>query len=144
MAGNTTDKRAIVCVDDEVIIVLSLIQELRNYFGDQFIYESAMNAGEAMSILGELSEEGIEVAIIITDWLMPGMKGDDFLIKIREKNPGIKSILITGQADEKAVERAVKEANVCAVLRKPWYPDDLLNALRKCCPEIFDSMIMDL
>ncbi len=129
------EKKAILCVDDEAIVVLSLKQELTSCFGDRFIYEGAMNAGEAMEIIDELVGEGIVVILIITDWLMPGIKGDEFLVKVRERHPGIKSIMITGQADDAAIERAKRLAGVSAVLRKPWSKDGLIGVIRACVPE---------
>lgn len=128
-------RKAIMCVDDELIILLSLKQELANYFGNRFLYESAMDAYEAMKIIDELVAEGVVVILIITDWLMPGLKGDEFLIKVRERHPGIKSIMITGQADEAAIRRARTEAGVSEVLRKPWSREGLIGAIQACVPE---------
>jgi CheY-like chemotaxis protein len=129
------NKKAIMCVDDEVIILLSLKQELANYFGSRFIYESAMDALTAMKIIDELVADGVDVILIITDWLMPGLKGDEFLIKVRERHPTIKSIMITGQADEAAIRRAKTEAGVSEVLRKPWSREGLFGAIKACVPD---------
>ncbi len=128
-------RKAILCVDDEMIIVLSMKLELANYFGDRFLYEGAMDAREAMKLLDELAAEGTAVALIITDWLMPGMKGDELLIRVRERHPDIKSILITGQADEAAIIRAKTEAGVYEVLKKPWHNEALIAAIEACIPE---------
>lgn len=126
------EKKAIVCVDDEAIIVYALKQELSNHFGDQYVYECAMNATEALSIIDELTEEGVGIAVIITDWLMPGTKGDELLIQLRKKHHDLKSIMITGQADQEAIERAKNDAGVSMVLRKPWLTKDLINAVQSC------------
>jgi DNA-binding NtrC family response regulator len=129
------NKKAILCVDDEALIVLSLKQELTDYFGNRFLYESAADADEAMKIIDELVAEGIEVILIITDWLMPGLKGDEFLILVRERHPQIKSIMITGQADAAAIKRAKEEAGVSEVLKKPWSKNGLISAIRACVAE---------
>ncbi len=70
------DKSAILCVDDEAIIVMSLIHELKTNLGERFIYESAMNAREAFQPIEDTIQEGNEVILVISDWLMPGIKGD--------------------------------------------------------------------
>jgi DNA-binding NtrC family response regulator len=127
------DKSAIICVDDEAIIVMSLMQELKMNLGERFIYESAMNAQEAFQAIEDLLHDGIRVILVISDWLMPGIKGDEFLIKVRERYPAIRSIMITGQADDAAVERVKREAMTCAVLRKPWNTHDLIEAIESCC-----------
>ncbi len=126
-------KKAIICVDDEAIIVLSLKQELQNRLGNEFQYEYAMNADEAMQVIDELYGERVRVILVISDWLMPGIKGDEFLITLRERYPEIKSIMITGQADDEAIERVLYEAGACAVLKKPWNTEDLIREVHACC-----------
>lgn len=114
------NKRAIMCVDDEAIILLSLVQELKKTFGRELEYEQAMNAELALKTLDELSEEGTDVILVISDWLMPGIKGDKFLEIVHERYPKIRSILITGNADAKAREGFEKLENLVAVFTKPW------------------------
>lgn len=123
---------AILCVDDEAIILLSLKEELRLHFGSRFRYETACNAKEAMSIIDELADEKVNVILIISDWLMPGMKGDEFLIQVKKKHPDIQSILVTGHADAASIERALKEASTSRVLTKPWGTTELIEAVKHC------------
>lgn len=122
-------KEAIICVDDEAIILLSLIQELKTSFGNSFLYEKALNADEALEIIRHLVKEGIKIILIITDWLMPGMKGDELLEIIKEEYPGIKAILITGQADQNAINKVIEKGLVLDVLKKPWNPSALKNLI---------------
>ena len=129
-------ERAILCVDDEPIILISLKQELKKKFGNRFNYETAMNADEAMEVVDELAGSGISVILILSDWLMPGIKGDEFLIRVHQKNPKIQSILITGHADEKAMERVKKEAGTYTVLPKPWNSNQLMEAVEFCCSRV--------
>ncbi len=126
------EKNTIICVDDEAIILMSLKEELRSNLGNRFLYESALNARDALQLIGELVNEGATEIMVISDWLMPGMKGDEFLAIVREKYPFIKTILITGQADDTAIERVMKEGIASAVLRKPWSTSQLLQAIEGC------------
>jgi CheY-like chemotaxis protein len=123
---------AILCVDDEAIILLSLKNELRMALGNKYIYESAMNALEAKNKIEILVKDGIDIILIISDWLMPGMKGDEFLIEIHKKYPKIKSIMITGHADPESIEKAKKEANLVACLSKPWNNKELIDIVKSC------------
>jgi len=125
-------KRAILCVDDEAIIVLSLKQELRSHYRDRFIYETALNAAEAMAIIEELAAEGVTVITIISDWLMPGLKGDEFLERVHERYPEIKSIIVTGHADEASLVRLLSQGSLSAILHKPWTSRDLIEAVDRC------------
>ena len=120
---------AIICVDDEVVILDSLKEQLKRQFGDRFIYEVAESAEEAWEVIEELQEDGIKIITIVSDWLMPGIKGDEFLIQIHQRFPKITKVMLTGQADEDAVERAKKEADLHACLYKPWTEAELTEII---------------
>jgi DNA-binding NtrC family response regulator len=122
-------RKAILCVDDEAIILLSLVQELKRAFGSKYLYEKALDAESALETVEELEREGAAVILIISDWLMPGMRGDAFIEAVKERYPGIKTILITGQADDEAIERVRKVASVLAVFKKPWNSKALIETI---------------
>ncbi|MDY6936323.1 MAG: response regulator [Cyanobacteriota bacterium] len=121
---------AIICVDDEVTILQSLEIELQDAFGDTYLYEFAESADEALEIIQEFGEDDIQVLVIVSDWLMPGMKGDEFLIKVHQIKPEIIKVMLTGQADEDAVERAKIQANLYRYLQKPWKNEELIDTIR--------------
>ncbi|EAW35412.1 response regulator [Lyngbya sp. PCC 8106] len=122
-------EKAIVCVDDEAIILESLKEQLKRRFGNQYLYEMAESVEEAWEIIEELKEEDIEILMIISDWLMPEIKGDEFLIKVHEKYPQIVTVMLTGQADGLAVKRAQDSANLYSCLYKPWSEKDLVDII---------------
>jgi CheY-like chemotaxis protein len=126
-------KEVILCVDDEKIVLSSLKTQLKRLFGDKFDYEFAESAEEALEIIDDLG--GMGVLIIVSDWLMPGIKGDEFLIKVHAKFPGIVKVLLTGQYDEEAAKRAKEGANLHALIQKPWKEEELyeiiMNGLHK-------------
>lgn len=124
-------KLAILCVDDEVTILNSLIRQMENAFGDSYLYEIAENAEEGLEIIAEMQAEDIGIIVIVSDWLMPGMKGDEFLIEVNKKFPKVVKILLTGQADEAAIERVKKEADLHRYLRKPWQNQELIDCIRE-------------
>ncbi|TQE81709.1 response regulator [Leptospira noguchii] len=136
LKDDTLKNNTILCVDDEPIILIALKQELKKQFGNEFQYETAINANEALEVVDELAQNGINVILILSDWRMPGIKGDEFLIHIHQKYPEIRSILITGHVDDAAVERVKKEAGTYAVLPKPWDPKQLADAVKVCCDQI--------
>lgn len=121
--------KAILCVDDEEVILESLKEQLKRRFGDQYLYEVAESAEEALEIIEELQLDSIKVLIIVSDWLMPEMKGDEFLIQVHQKFPDIVTVLLTGQADDAAIQRAKQEANLYCCLRKPWTEDELADVI---------------
>lgn len=125
----TRTETAILCVDDEKVILDSLKRQLRRRLSSEFVYEMAESADEAWEVIEELMENGVNVVVIVSDWLMPGMKGDEFLIKVHEKYPHIVKILLTGQASPEAIERARLQAHLHRYLHKPWDEDELIGAI---------------
>lgn len=127
---------AILCVDDEVTILKSLEIELQDAFGDDYLYEFAESADEALEIIEEFGEDEVQILIIVSDWLMPGMKGDEFLIQVHAIRPEIIKVMLTGQADEDAVERAKSHANLYRYLQKPWKNEELIDTIRSALSNV--------
>jgi len=122
-------KPIILCVDDEVMVLESLKRELKESFANRFLYEMAENAADALEIIEELQDDNIEIFLILSDWLMPGMKGDEFLITVHEKYPKIIKVMLTGQADDEAISRAKQFANLHRCLHKPWDGKELIKTI---------------
>jgi len=123
-------KCVILCVDDELVVLKSIESQLIHEFGEKYHIELAEGGVEALELLGELSEEGYTILVIISDWLMPEMKGDEFLIKAHEKFPHVLTLMLTGQADQEAIERTRNGANLYKLISKPWDATDLIGTIR--------------
>ncbi len=121
----------ILVVDDEKTVLDSLSEQLRRLFGDGVECEAAESADEALDVLAQLHAEDARVLVVVSDWLMPGLRGDAFLAEVRARYPGVGRILLTGQADPAVLERARVDGNVHRILFKPWRPDDLCEAVRQ-------------
>ncbi|MFW5659719.1 MAG: response regulator [Bacteroidota bacterium] len=126
----------ILCVDDEKLVLESLTSQLRSHYGDDYEYETAQNPKEAHELIDELMEEGITIYVIISDWLMPITKGDQFLIDVCDKLPDTKLIMLSGHADEDSVDRARKYANLHQFIRKPWEKDHLMQSIDAAVEEV--------
>ncbi|MDP8966714.1 MAG: response regulator [Cyanobacteriota bacterium] len=116
---------AIICVDDEPFVLESLKEQLKRYFGNRYYIEVAQSGEEALEIVEDLQEEGIDVPLIISDQIMPGMKGDELLIQLHDRYPKMLKIMLTGQASAEAVGRVVNAANLYRYIAKPWDETDL-------------------
>lgn len=123
-------KKSILCLDDEQTILTSLKGQLKRNFGSEYAYEFAESPDEALELIQELVDDGVEILLIVSDWLMPEMKGDEFLIEVHKKFPGIVKIMLTGQADGEAVKRAEQEANLFKCLSKPWNETELIETIQ--------------
>ncbi|WP_413165249.1 diguanylate cyclase domain-containing protein [Capilliphycus salinus ALCB114379] len=118
-------KPVVICVDDEPTILESLKVELRKALDNQCIIEVAESGQEALELLDELQEENSEIAVVLSDYLMPGILGDELLRIIHQRSPKTLNILLTGQADLPALGNAIKYAKLYRYIAKPWQPDDL-------------------
>lgn len=118
-------KPIILCVDDEEMILSSLRFQVKKFFQDFFHVETAHNADVALEIVKECNERQVEFPLVISDQIMPGMKGDELLIQINKTNPKTMKIMLTGQANADAVGNALNNANLYRFISKPWDPDDL-------------------
>ena len=122
---------AILCVDDEEIVLDSLKEQLRRYLPGDYRIETAENGSEALEVLAELEDENVEVPIIISDQIMPGIKGDDLLATVHQLYPSALKIFLTGQAGLDAVGNAVNKANLYRYISKPWDETDLHMTIRE-------------
>ena len=123
-------KPYILCVDDDKSILISLKAQLNHYLGEEFQFEFAECAEEAWEVIDELRADNQSISVVISDWIMPRIKGDEFLISIHEKYPDIIKLMLTGHAEEDAIKRATKDANLVACLGKPWDINELINIIR--------------
>lgn len=124
-------KRAIICVDDEKIVLTSIKEQLKNHFENQFVYVTSDNAAYTLELIDNLVKKEVDIIIIVSDWLMPGIKGDVLLTQIHQKFPNIITILLTGHADKKAIENAQVNANLFACIYKPWDEQVFIETIRR-------------
>ena len=125
------DERYILCIDDEQMILNSLSKQITDKFGEQYSIEITESGEEALELFDELTQEGGEVVMIISDQIMPGMKGDEVLTKIEQLDKNAVKILLTGQADLEATINAINNANLFRYIPKPWDREDLLLTIDK-------------
>ncbi len=125
------EELAILVVDDEPMVLESLAEELLRNFGQNYQIEAAESGEEALEIIEELHTEGIKIAAVVSDYLMPGMKGDELLSQIHDQYPNILKIMLTGQAGVDAVGNAVNSANLYRYIAKPWDATDLNLTLKE-------------
>src|SRR4028118_1693530 len=118
-------RQVIICVDDERTVLSSLRAELQEAVGHNYTIEIAEGGAEALELIEELLEDGDEVLLIISDHIMPEMKGDELLKQAHLISPKSIKIMLTGQADIEAIANAINSANLYRYITKPWQAEDL-------------------
>jgi signal transduction histidine kinase/CheY-like chemotaxis protein len=121
----------ILCVDDQQTILASLQIELEATVGNDYPIAMARSGKEALEIFSQLLANESEVAVVIADYIMPGMKGDELLQHIHEISPKTITIMLTGQADLAGITHAINYAQIYRYIAKPWQPQDLQFTIRQ-------------
>lgn len=124
-------KHVIVCVDDEKTILDALEEQIIAQLGKHYECELCQSAEEGLDLLEELEEDGKSVAVVISDQMMPGMKGDEFLIKVNDRYPETLKILLTGQASLESIRNSINKASIYRYVNKPWEEEDLMLTVKE-------------
>lgn len=124
-------KQTIICVDDEEIILEALQEQLQATFGEEYNIETSDSGEDALEFFKELMDEGQQVPVIISDYIMPGMKGDELLKEIHKLSPESLKILLTGQASIEGISNAINNAQLYRFIAKPWDKADLVLTVKE-------------
>ncbi|MFC1591048.1 diguanylate cyclase [Thermodesulfobacteriota bacterium] len=132
-------KPTILIVDDEQIILKSIKEQLFEGFGERYYIETAEDGHDALDLFDELKEEQSELVVVISDHIMPGVKGDELLKQFHERSPETIKIMLTGQADTEAVGNAVNYACLYRYISKPWEKEDLILTVSEAARRYFSD-----
>ena len=89
---------------------------------------SAKDGREALETVGRLAPD-----LVITDVVMPGMDGFAMLLELRDRAPGLETLVISGgsRAGADAHLETARRLGARAVLRKPFTREEMLDAVRR-------------
>ena len=132
-------KPVIVCVDDEKFVLDTLRTTLTQTFGDDYLIEIAEDGPEALELVSDLLANGKDVPVIISDYVMPQMRGDELLQHIQIISRKTLKIMLTGQANIEGVTNAVNEADLYRFISKPWTNTQLVHVVEKAVKDYFDE-----
>jgi class 3 adenylate cyclase len=139
------EKPVILCVDDEKVVLDSLRTQLKNLLKKDYTVEIAESGQEALEIIEDLQEEfGSPPCVVISDMIMPNMKGDELLAIVREKCPETLSILLTGQAEKTDIINAINTAGLYRYIPKPWEVEDLNLTVREAISAFINARELEL
>lgn len=118
MAKQTT----ILIIDDEKGMRDSCCQVLAK---DRYRAEAAENGNSGLQKIRQIQPD-----LVLVDLKMPGISGMELLGKIREIDPNIVSVVITGYATIESAVEAMKRS-AYDFLPKPFTPDQLRIVIRR-------------
>ena len=118
---DTSGQPRVLLVDDEEAILRAYARVL-NSAG--YAVETAGSGEDALAFLGRSA-----VDVIVTDLTMPGMSGMDCLQAVRQRDPDLPVIVMTGSPTTESAVRAM-EYGALRYLLKPIARDALERALK--------------
>ena len=113
----------LLIVDDDKSAIKSLIRLLRH---DKYQIYSANSGEEGLDILSQ-----INVGVVISDYMMLGMNGIDFLKSVKNTRPKAVRILFTSYADPENAINAVNHSQIFKYITKPWSPEEMKQTVRQ-------------
>ena len=116
------DQRTVLVVDDEPRVLDSLEAVLAADF-------RVLRANSGQAALDILRAE--EVAVIVTDYRMPGMTGVELLRQSHDVAPDALRIVLTAYTDVDSLMDAINTARIYHFLPKPWDPNELALVVRR-------------
>ena len=116
-------KNTVLIVDDEEMILKSIVRVLRN---ENYQILTAQSGEQGLAVLKDR-----EVHLVISDQKMTGMNGLEFLKHVKGDYPQILSIMLTGHADIEIAMNAINEAGVYKFILKPWDDNNLKITIRR-------------
>lgn len=124
-------KLAILCVDDDPLILSSLSEQLSYHLAPDIAIELAKSGEEALQILALLNTEQTELALLLSDQQMSGMTGDQLLQQVHQVSPNTLTILLTGTRQVEVLGNAVNLAQLYRYIPKPWDEADLVLTVKE-------------
>src|SRR5581483_1800566 len=103
-------RAVVLLVDDEPALLDSLRQALET----EFDLDLAASAEEAELMMATRTYD-----VVVSDHLMPGEEGLQFLIRAGKRRPATQRILLTGYMNPELISRSVAVANLACCLVKP-------------------------
>jgi serine phosphatase RsbU (regulator of sigma subunit) len=112
----------VLLVDDDEMLLAGLKRQLRN----KFRIETAISGEDAVKMV----EENGPYAVVVSDFMMPGMNGIEFLRKVKSSDPDTVRMMLTGSADMTTAIKAVNEGSIYKFHPKPCPAETLGDAIQ--------------
>jgi len=114
--GESINAGTVLIVDDEECIRLSTSSMLAEL---GFVVHEASSAEKALRFM----KASIDIDILITDHLMPGMTGVELARAVKKVHPSVKILIISGFAEAEGIDPSFSR------LHKPFIQSELVSAL---------------
>jgi DNA-binding response OmpR family regulator len=119
-----TERKRLLVVDDEAPVLKLVTRILAS---DNYEIAAAESGETAVRLMAQSGFSGVD--LLITDLMMPGMNGRELAAVVRQTNPQVRVLYVTGFAD--TLFTGVNELGPGeSFIEKPFGADGLLEATR--------------
>ena len=117
-------RHSILVVDDEeaILDIMTIVLAREGYD-----LHTASSAEEGLKKLREIPD----LSLIISDQIMPGMTGVEFLEQALSIRPDAQRVLLTGFTDTDAIINAINKGRIHLYISKPWRKEELLYTINQ-------------
>ena len=115
----TNQKATVLVVDDEEMVITSV----KAYLELETEYE-VLGFTEPEKAVKHMESNQVDIAV--SDYLMPGMSGIQFLTRAKQLQPEASRVLLTGHADKQSAIQAINQVGLYQYVEKPWENAQLL------------------
>ena len=111
------------------ILVVDDSELARNLIGDILVkagheVDLAGGGGEALDLLATGTFD-----LVVTDWVMPGMMGEELIAHVKEKYPALPVVVITSYYDSELLSKDRVPPD--KVVKKPFKNEELLELVER-------------
>ncbi|HEX7490539.1 MAG TPA: ATP-binding protein [Candidatus Limnocylindrales bacterium] len=118
-----TGTESVLVVEDDAGVRRLAVLGLRS---NGYMVVEAANAADAL----ELAATSVQIDLLVSDVVMPGMRGPELAARLRQLRPSIRVLLVSGHADTAEAFRD-DEDRVIQLLPKPFTPERLARKVRE-------------
>ena len=121
---NRAGTETLLIVEDEVFLlrILSAILQSNGY--------TILSAGDGVKAVDVYKQHSHEIALVVTDMGLPGMSGEEEFRRLKEINPDVKVILISGFIEPETRSK-ILDGGAMGFIQKPFRPDEILALIRQ-------------
>lgn len=124
------DKRVVLFVDDEELILNSLRRSLAD---EPYETLFANSGSQALEIL-----EQQQVHVIVSDLCMPEIGGLELLTIVKNSYPHVIRLVLSGNTDRGMLLEAINHGEILRFIPKPWKSNEELRTIIRQAIEYYD------
>jgi EAL domain-containing protein (putative c-di-GMP-specific phosphodiesterase class I)/DNA-binding NarL/FixJ family response regulator len=132
-------KPAILCVDDQNLVLKILYKQLTDCLGQDYDIHLARDGETAFSILAQLHLVGIDTPLVLVDQIMPGISGEQLLTQVHGLYPNVIKILLATQSETAAIANLSQAGMLYRCITKPWNETELGQTVREALQHYYGT-----